>query len=112
MSRYDFEGITLDGIHGTDLFRARVNGLAEAHSKGIKTWVSFEPVTNERNFFIEFDLVAEIADKVKIGKLNYHKSDIDWADFGQKAEALCWELGIDYYIKDSLRNEMEKRKKQ
>lgn len=106
----DWYGITLDGIHGTDLFRARVNGLAEAHSRGIKTWVSFEPVTNERNFFIELHLVAEIADKVKIGKLNYHKSDIDWAEFGRSAEALCKDLGLDYYIKESLRAEMEAKK--
>lgn len=26
----------------------------------------------------------------------------------QEAEALCLELGIDYYIKDDLRKEMEK----
>lgn len=106
----DWYGITLDGIHGTDLFSARLNGLAEAHSRGIKTWVSFEPVTNERNFFIELHLVAEIVDKVKIGKLNYHKSDIDWAEFGRSAEALCKDFGLDYYIKDSLRAEMEAKK--
>lgn len=81
---------------------------AEAHSRGIKTWVSFEPVTDERKFFINLHLVAQIADRVKIGKLNYYPSDIDWADFGRKAEELCQKLGIDYYIKDSLRKEMEK----
>lgn len=43
-------------------------------------------------------------------KLNYYPSDIDWADFGRKAEELCKNLGIDYYIKDSLRAEMEKTK--
>lgn len=103
----DWYGITLDGIDETDLFRTRVNSLAEAHSRGIKTWVSFEPVTSKRNFFIELHLVAEIADKVKIGKLNYHKSDIDWAEFGRSAEALCKDLGLDYYIKESLRAEMK-----
>ena len=46
---------------------------------------------------------------VKIGKLNYHKSDIDWADFGRRAESLCQKLGLDYYIKESLRAEMEKK---
>ena len=49
-------------------------------------------------------------DKVKIGKLNYHPSDIDWADFGRKAEEICKLRGIHYYIKDSLRAEMEKGK--
>lgn len=105
----DWYGITLDGIsNGKDpLWKARVDALAEAHSRGIKTWVSFEPVTNEREFFIGLHLVSLIADKVKIGKLNYHPSNIDWKEFGKKAEALCKSLGLDYYIKDSLRAEME-----
>lgn len=51
-------------------------------------------------------LVAPFVDKVKIGKLNYYPSDIDWGKFGRKAESLCKQLGIDYYIKDSLRKEM------
>lgn len=47
-------------------------------------------------------------DKVKIGKLNYHPSSINWKQFGHEAEALCQRLGLDYYIKDNLRAEMEK----
>ena len=107
----DWYGITLDGIGNgrNPLWKSRVDALAEAHSKGIKTWVSFEPVTNERQFFIEFHLVSLMVDKVKIGKLNYHPSEINWKAFGEKAEALCKSLGLDYYIKDSLRAEMERR---
>lgn len=52
--------------------------------------------------------LAEFADKVKIGKLNYWPSDINWKQFGERAEALCKSLGIEYYIKDSLRKEMDK----
>lgn len=106
----DWYGITLDGIGNgrNPLWKARVDALAEAHSLGIKTWVSFEPVTDEREFFVNLHLVAPIIDKVKIGKLNYHKSNINWADFGRRAETLCQQLGLDYYIKESLRAEMEK----
>lgn len=105
----DWYGITLDGIGNgrNPQWKARVDALAEAHSLGIKTWVSFEPVTDEREFFINLHLVAPIVDKVKIGKLNYHPSSIDWKAFGHKAETLCKKLGVDYYIKDSLRKEME-----
>lgn len=107
LGQEDWYGITLDGTHCNAPFRERVNSLAEAHGRGIKTWVSFEPVTDEREFFIELHLVAQIVDKVKIGKLNYHKSDINWAEFGRKAETLCQKLGIDYYIKESLRSCMD-----
>ncbi len=108
----DWYGITLDGIGNgrNPQWKARVDALAEAHGLGIKTWVSFEPVTDEREFFINLHLVAPIVDKVKIGKLNYHKSDINWAEFGRKAETLCQQLGLDYYIKESLRAEMEAAK--
>lgn len=109
LNENDWYGITLDGIGNgrSPLWKARLDALAFAHTRGIKTWVSFEPVTDEREFFINLHLVAPIADKVKIGKLNYHKSDIDWADFGRRAETICKQLGLDYYIKDSLRAEME-----
>ena len=53
-------------------------------------------------------MAAPLVDKVKIGKLNYHKSNINWAEFGKKAETLCIKLKLDYYIKDSLRKEMKK----
>ena len=62
-------------------------------------------------FFAEFLAVSDVVDKVKIGKLNYHPSTIDWNAFGHRAENLCKTLGIDYYIKDSLRAEMEKERR-
>ena len=108
----DWYGITLSQISGkaepnAKLPLDRLLKLFKAKKHGIKTWVSFEPVTNERQFFIELPLVSLIVDKVKIGKLNYHPSNIDWKTFGEKAEDLCKKLNIDYYIKDSLRAEME-----
>ena len=105
----DWYGITLDGMkHETAPFKNRFESLAIAHGRGINTWVSFEPVTNERQFFVELHCVSLVVDKVKIGKLNYYPSDIEWATFGRKAEDLCQKLGLNYYIKDSLREEMNK----
>ena len=103
----DWYGITLDGAECKAPVGARLNSLAEAHRRGIKTWVSFEPVTDAKMFFAELHCVNGIVDKVKIGKLNYHPSDIEWKYFGKRAEELCQKLGINYYIKDSLRKEME-----
>ena len=103
----DWYGITVDGIMSDTTYK-RLTSLAEAHKRGIKTWVSFEPVTDERGFFIALHALYQVADKVKIGKLNYFPSDINWKEFGCRAESLCQKLGLDYYIKDSLRKEMEK----
>lgn len=108
LDEWDWYGITLDGIDCKAPLKERAGALFEANRRGIKTWVSFEPVTDEEKFFHDLQTVSGIVDKVKIGKLNYHHSDIDWKSFGEKAEKMCKELKIDYYIKDGLREEMNK----
>ena len=80
--------------------------IYKAHGHGIKTWCSFEPVIDADRVLEAIENCADILDKVKIGKLNYYPSTINWAEFGREAEALCKKLGLDYYIKDSLRKEM------
>jgi len=86
----------------------RLDDLEVASRRGIHTWVSFEPVLDARAVLNYIRRCHWFIDKVKISKLNYHPSDINWAKFGREAEALCQELCMDYYIKDSLRAEMEK----
>ena len=102
----DWYGVTLDGKDGTNVLH-RYLGLRYAHDQGIKTWVSFEPVLDAQIVLTAIEAVAPFVDKVKIGKLNYHPSDINWKTFGHEAERLCRQLGLDYTIKDSLRAEME-----
>lgn len=114
----DWYGITYSGYQSMISFPVaethatvpdhRLSGLIEAHDFLIKTWVSFEPVLYAEDVIYMIRATRSYVDKVKIGKLNYHHSGINWAEFGRKAEALCKELGLDYYIKDSLRKEMEK----
>lgn len=79
-----------------------------ARNMGIKTWASFEPVINTELVMFYIEHYPVLFDKVKIGKLNYHPSTIDWKDFGNRVEQLCKSKNIDYYIKDSLRAEMNK----
>lgn len=87
---------------------ARLYLIAYAKSKGIKTWVSFEPVINADAILATIAAHSHLFDNVKIGKLNYYPSDINLGDFCRKAEALCRSIDLDYYIKDSLRAEMDK----
>lgn len=103
----DWYGITYDGLYSQiDLFF----DVETARARGVRTWCSFEPVINPNAVLDCIKTYADIFDKVKIGKLNYHQSYIDWAKFGADAEALCKKLGLDYYIKDSLRKEMDAAK--
>lgn len=107
----DWYGVTLDGQieHPGVGTQYRFIDLMHARDRGVKTWVSFEPVVDAESVLRDIKSVAQIGvDRVKIGKLNYYPSDINWAEFGRKTESLCKELGLDYYIKDSLRAEMEK----
>lgn len=104
----DWYGVTIDGKFPIDMYFEKMDALKEAHRKGIKTWVSFEPVLDAENVLNAIEFFFTDYDKAKIGKLNYYPSDIDWKSFGERAEALCKDLGVDYYIKDSLRKEMEK----
>lgn len=112
----DWYGITLSTMIIPQSFNAeprakgpntRLTALIKAHNIGIKTWVSFEPVLDAESVLTTIDMYGQFFDRVKIGKLNYHTSEIPWAEFGREAEAQCKALGIDYYIKDSLRAEME-----
>lgn len=104
----DWYGITYDGQYGGVYMPSdRLVDIMHAHQQGIKTWVSFEPVVDADRVLECIENCDYIFDKVKIGKLNYWPSDINWAEFGKKAEGLCRSLGLEYYIKESLRKEME-----
>ena len=112
----DWYGVTISGDaddqHKTEpgaiVPGMRFEAMVNAKKAGIKTWVSFEPVINTQAVFDCIEVMSDYMDRVKIGKLNYHPSSIDWAAFGRKAEEICQKYGLDYYIKDSLRKEMEK----
>lgn len=117
----DWFGITFAGYNGyssdetyvpkeelcAGTIHDRLLALRTAHKNGIKTWVSAEPVINSQDV-IDFIGLADYVDLWKVGKLNYHHSDINWKEFGMRVERLLYSQRVDYYIKDSLRKEMRK----
>lgn len=105
----DWYGVTIDGACEWDMYFGKLNVVQEAKAHGIKTWCSYEPVVNAENVLDCIFRFNRSFDKIKIGKLNYRPSNIDWKQFGHDAEALCQRLGLDYTIKDSLRAEMERK---
>lgn len=85
----------------------RLMALEKAHKLGINTWVSAEPVLNAGDVLSLINR-ADYVDLWKVGKLNYHKSYIDWKKFGAEVEYALQLKNKNYYIKESLRKEMEK----
>jgi len=85
----------------------RLMTLGNAAKRGIKTWVSLEPVIDPESVYTLIQSNHPI-DLFRIGKLNYHASAINWAEFGARCEALCIEHGRNYYIKADLREAMSK----
>ncbi len=88
----------------------RLNTLQRAYDEGINTWISCEPVLSAENVLRLIGSASAhiVNSKIKIGKLNYYPSNINWGEFGRKCEKLCKEYGRDCYIKDGLRKEMER----
>lgn len=84
----------------------RIAALKLAHSRGIKTWVSLEPV-----YFPEvvYSLITngDYIDLFKIGKLNYHPSPVDWGAFGAECVRLCEQHERAYFIKEDLQKEIQ-----
>ena len=117
----DWFGVTYTGYNAENFSRTpstekgadapieRLRALWEAYLRGIKTWVSIEPVINASDV-IRLICNANYIDLWKIGKLNYHPSDIDWGEFGIQAEYFLKSFGRNYYIKDSLREAINKHK--
>lgn len=81
--------------------------LFKAKTSEIKTFVSCEPVL-EKAFIYDLITTSDYIDQFRIGKLNYHPSNINWKEFGITCEELCMKYGRKYLIKDSLRAEMNR----
>lgn len=115
----DWFGITYAGYSKDDFYKSpqsepnagtpydRLCALYFAHKGGVKTWVSAEPVIDAVDVLDCIECV-DYVDLWKVGKLNYHPSEVDWGAFGRAAEALLKLKGKDYYIKESLREEMNR----
>lgn len=90
--------------------RQRIEALKHAHNRGIKTWVSFEPVVSPEETLSLIREVAGFVNYIKIGKLNYHwySRHIDWRRFAIEAAALATELGVPYLLKAVLKGFRER----
>jgi DNA repair photolyase len=82
----------------------RIEALKEAHSMGIRTWASLEPVIDTGQSLELIRQTKDFVDEYKIGKWNHDDRAklIDWKDYGEKAVALCRSYGKSFYVKKDL----------
>jgi DNA repair photolyase len=93
----------------------RIGGLQAAADRGIRTWVSFEPVLDPEQVYRLYDATREFVDEYRIGKINHEGAvdcdeaekaalrAIDWRRFGSEMIERCERDGKAYVIKEALR---------
>ena len=81
----------------------RIAALKLAHERGIKTWVSLEPVIEPKESLACIDACAFV-DGFKVGTWNHdaRAKAIDWHAFVHAAESRIKALGKELYIKKDL----------
>lgn len=84
--------------------QSRVEAIQEAHARGIRTWVSVEPVIDPRQALELIERLNPWVDGWKVGKLNHHPvaKMVDWSGFAQEVLASLESSGKEYLIKESL----------
>jgi DNA repair photolyase len=90
---------------GAALPKERITTLEKAHEKGIKTWVSLEPVLYPDAVIEIIKQTSSFVDQFKVGTLNYHPHAqiIDWRKFALDVKNLLDDLKCNYYLKEDLR---------
>ncbi len=90
---------------GAGALMERVLALRDAKRRGIRTWVSLEPIVSVAEALEVIACVHAYVDHWKVGMLNYHPhaKTIDWHDAYHRVTKALDELGADYYVKESLR---------
>ena len=84
--------------------RDRIKAVKLAHDKGIRTWISMEPVIDPAQAIQLVKELHPVVDHWKVGKLNYREEahNVDWKLFRAKITRLLDSVGADYYVKTSL----------
>jgi DNA repair photolyase len=80
---------------------SRLRALEKAHSLGIPTWASLEPVIDPAQSLELIRTAAPFVDKFKVGRWNHdvRANGIDWRAFVKGAVELLRERGKAYYVK-------------
>jgi DNA repair photolyase len=83
---------------------SRVEAIKTAHRRGIRTWVSIEPVIDPVQALSVVDLLDGYVDEWRVGKWNHdaRANAIDWRMFTAEMHAKLVASGASYLVKDAL----------
>lgn len=88
----------------------RIFTIKQARKKGIKTWVSFEPVLDQFSVFSLYEATKPFVDLYKVGKVSRFRSNIEnWSRFGHEIKRRFERDGKIYYLKQDLIDEMKEK---
>lgn len=100
----------------------RIRALVKAKERGLKTFVSLEPVIYpdesldlirllEKTRVLVGGKEVPIVDYYKVGKLNYNRPpvEVNWSEFAWNVIKLLNQVGAKYYIKDDLAKYIDRR---
>lgn len=84
---------------------SRIQAIRLAHSVGIPTWVSVEPIIDPSQAIVLIETLSDVVDEWRVGKLNYHPhaQQIDWAEWTPRIGEALKGSGRRYLVKESLR---------
>jgi DNA repair photolyase len=101
---HDSPEISLKWESGASLPDERIKALQNAWTRGIETFVSFEPVIDPEAVYRLIDKTYEFVDFYKVGKLNYHpfQKKIDWSLFRENVIRKLEYYSKAYMIKKDL----------
>ena len=98
---------------GAALPKERFDTLKKLHNKGIKTWVSLEPVIEVVETINVIEATHSFVDHYKLGLTNYYQlpSKIDWSKLIDRAVYFFRKYNKPFYIKNDLQKFISDRSK-
>jgi DNA repair photolyase len=98
------DDLSLEYESGAPTTSERIKALREAHYRGIRTWVSLEPVWSYADVYNLIQMTSDYVDEYRIGKLNYHPhaKEVNWREFKSGVVDLCQLLNVNYKLKADL----------
>jgi len=83
---------------------SRIEAIQEAHRRGIRTWVSVEPVIDPRQALELIERLNPWVDGWKVGRLNHHPAakKVDWHGFARDLVKTLEVTEREWLVKESL----------